>query len=176
MASYNSLPRGQDIPNKIAFIHFSRLVKLALKASPLSNYVPVAAAKKVSRVKWTAEDHNLLLRLVLDQQQSVDLPENISTEVVNWDTIAASTEAFGERTGKNLREQFQRAVYPALVDELDATSILHYRRELLTAIRQQGAHSRREIDWGKLQSLFWPKTRAILVGFSRLLTYILTVK
>ena len=140
-------------------------MKLALKTSPLSKYVPVAAAKKVSRVKWTAEDHQLLLRRVLEAQKSVDQPENIRTEEVDWDSIAA-IQAFGERTGKNLREQFQRTLYPALVDELEATDILHYRHNLLTAIREQGVHSRQEIDWGKLQGIFWPKTRAVLVGFS----------
>ena len=49
----------------------------------------------------------------------MDQIENISIIQVDWDGIAASTE-FGERSGKMLREQFQRTVYPALVDELEA--------------------------------------------------------
>ena len=138
---------------------------MALKTSPLSKYVPVTTAKKFTRVQWTAEKHFLLLRLVLKDHISVDQPENISVETVDWKSIAA-TNKFGDRTGKNLREQFQRTLYPALVDEMDATSILHYRRDLLTAIRQQGARSRQDIDWGRLQDRFWPKTKAILVGFS----------
>jgi len=152
---------GQDIPNKIAFVHFSRLVKLAFNSSPLSKYVPVATPKKTCRVRWTAEDLQLLLRRVLQAQSSVDLVENIQTIEVDWDGIAASKE-FGDRSGKNLREQFQRAVFPALVDELEPEAILHYRRELLTAIREQGAHSRLEINWRQLEGRFRPKTSMIL--------------
>ena len=49
----------------------------------------------------------------------MDQIENISIIQVDWDGIAATME-FGERSGKMLREQFQRTVYPALVDELEA--------------------------------------------------------
>jgi len=149
---------GQDIPNKIAFIHFCRLIKLAFKTSPLSKYVPVG--RKVNRL-WTAEDHNLLLRYVLMSQTSVTTVEEIDLQKVDWDGIAATND-FGDRTGKNLREHFQRSLYSLLVEELDATSLLEYRRDLLTAIVKQGAHSKEAIDWGVLQSLFWPKTRALL--------------
>ena len=158
---------AQDIPNKIAFINFSRLIKLAFQTSPISKYVPVVTPKKFTRVQWTAEEHQLLLRRVLEAQVTVDLIENINIMVVDWDGIAASMN-FGERTGKNLREQFQRTIFPALVDELEPRSILNYRQNLLTAIRDQGAHSRQQIDWAQLQGMFWPKTRAILVGFSSL--------
>merc|ERR1712105_419639 len=56
----------------------------------------------------------------------------------------------------------QRTLFPALVDELEPEAILHYRRELLTAIREQGVHSRQEIHWGHLESRFRPKTKAML--------------
>ena len=148
--AYNFEPCIQDIPDKIAFIHFTRLAKLAFKVSPLSKYVPVATPKKRSGVRWTAEDLQLLLRKVLQAQTSVDLVENIRTIEVDWDGIAAGKE-FGERRGKNLREQFQRAVYPALVDEMEPEAILHYRRELLSAIREQGVHSRLDINWQQLE-------------------------
>ena len=87
---------------------------------------------------------------------------------VDWEGIAASLD-FGDRSGKNLREHFQRTIFPALVDELEARPILIYRRNLLTAIREQGAQSRKDIDWAQLQGIFWPKTSAILVSFSSIL-------
>ena len=99
----------------------------------------------------------------------MNLIENISIMEVDWDGIAASKD-FGDRSGKNLKEQFQRTIYPALVDELEARSILLYRQNLLTAIREQGPHCRQQIDWAQLQGRFWPKTKAILVGFLQLIS------
>ena len=98
--------------------------------------------------------------------------EELNLVEVDWDDIAATND-FGDRTGKNLREHFQRTIYSFLVDELDATSLLEYRRNLLTAIVKQGAHSKQDIDWGVLEVMFWPKTRTILVSFSMALYYAL---
>ena len=86
---------------------------------------------------------------------------------VDWDACVESGK-FGTRSRQNLREHWQRRLYPALVMETDIKEMMEFRRRLLQEIRKQGATIRNDIDWDKLEKIFKPKTKALLVKFLKL--------
>ena len=162
---------GQDITNKIAFTNYNRLLKLVLDSPILNKYTPVEVKKTRKCPKWTHDEDKVLLSHVLHCHSSVERIDQLLNQQADWDEIA-STADFPDRSGKSLREHWQRSVYPALVDELEPRENLLYKKQLLQAMKAENVRSRTEVDWEKLEKMFWPKTRAILVRHFEILVIV----
>ena len=156
---------GQDIPYKIAFTHYDRLIKLVLEKSMRGIYVPVVEKKARKSGRWTMKEDKAMIMQVLLSHPSVEKISHLNSQTINWDEIAASKE-IPDRTAKMLREHWQRSVYPALVDDVNARSVLLYKKQLLEAILAQNVPDRKEINWDALEQMFKPRTRAMLVSLS----------
>ena len=154
---------GQDIPHKIAFTHYDRLIKLVLEKSMRANYVPVVEKKARRSPRWTMKEDKSMIKQVLLSTPSVEKISDLNSQTINWDEIAASKQV-PDRTAKMLREHWQRSVYPALVDDVNARSILLYKKQLLEAILAQNVPDRKEINWDELEQMFKPRPRAMLVS------------
>jgi len=152
---------GQDIPNKLAFTNYNRLLKLVLNTSLLTKYVPVKKNKKRVSSRWTSKENKKLIKYVVQSQSQVRNIEDIPQQEVDWDGMTKSNY-FGQRTGTQLREHWQRSIMPAILDDLELRNVLLYRKKLFKKIKKQEVKSSLEIDWEELEKSFWPRTRSMM--------------
>ena len=160
---------GQDLPHKLAYYNYDRLITLVLHDSPRlwkKNYtLDPNKMKDRNKKRWTLkEDVALLESVIKTQKKIVSSVEGIEDDHVDWSSLAKHKNRFGERSTQNLREHWKRIIYPALIDESDIKERLTFRQKLLKRISKQGATTRNDIDWDKLQTKFNPKTKTCLVS------------
>ena len=153
---------GQDIPDKIAFIHYKRLLHLVLRQTDQTNKAKEKKIKTIGR--WSFKESKKLIKSVLMSQGRSEVKsfEDIKPGDVDWEMIAR-TRFSGARSGKNIKDHFKRTITAAILEELEPRQRLLYRKKLLKEIKKQKIESRREIDWDTLEKSFWPKTRSLLV-------------
>ena len=158
---------GQDIPEKLAYYNYDRLLYLVLNRSNgvwrSRNYYEVdpAAMKNRSKARWTLEEDLELLQEVISAQVNIDNVADIETMHVDWYKLVED-QRFRGRSRQNIREHWEQRIYPALVEDLDIRELLHYRLNLVSKIIEQGATFRCEIDWDELAESFYPKTKSML--------------
>ena len=116
------------------------------------------------KIRTLEEDLDLLESVIKTQKKIVSSVEGIEDDHVDWSSLAKHKNRFGERSTQNLREHWKRIIYPALIDESDIKERLTFRQKLLKRISKQGATTRNDIDWDKLQTKFNPKTKTCLVS------------
>ena len=114
--------------------------------------------KSFTKVKWTIEEDKALIGLVvgLDGETKVE-----DVLMVDWERIA---ENFPGRNVKSIREHWLRVVHSALVEDAEPEAILAYRRRLLEEVSEMGARQRKDINWNKLASIFYPKSISSIVS------------
>ena len=158
---------GQDIPDKLAYYNYDRLLYLVLSQSKgvwrNRNYYEVdpETMRNRSTVRWTLEEDLELLQEVISAQVNIDNVAEIETMHVDWDKLCED-QRFAGRSKQNIREHWQQRIYPALVEEFDITEFLKYKINLLTKIHEQGATFRCEIDWDELATSFYPRSKPML--------------
>ena len=158
---------GQDIPDKLAYYNYDRLLYLVLSQSKgvwrNRNYYEVDPEKMKNRstVRWTLEEDLELLQEVISAQVNIDNVAEIETIHVDWDSLC-DDQRFAKRSKQNIREHWQQRIYPALVEEFDITEFLKYKINLLTKIQEQGATFRCEIDWDELATTFHPRSKPMI--------------
>ena len=157
---------GQDIPDKLAFHNYDRLLYLVLSRSQSyvwrrNSEVDPERMKNRSAVRWTLEEDLELLQEVISAQVNIDNVADIEIMHVDWDKFCEE-QRFRGRSRQNIREHWQQRIYPALVEEFDLTEFLKFRINLMTRIQDQGATFRCEIDWDELAVIFHPRTNRML--------------
>ena len=160
---------GQDLPHKLAYHNYDRLITLVLHDSPRlwkKNYtLDPNKMKDRNKKRWALkEDVDLLESVIKTQKKIVTSVEGIEDDHVDWSSLAEQKTRYGDRSRQNLREHWKRRIYPALINESDVRELLRFRQKLLKKISKQGATIRNDIDWDKLAKKFHPKTKTCLVG------------
>ena len=160
---------GQDLPHKLAYYNYDRLITLVLDESPrlwkINYTLDPYKMKDRNKKRWTLEeDLDLLESVIKTQKKIVTSVEGIEDDRVDWSSLAEQKNRFGDRSRQNLREHWKRRIYPALINESDIRELLIFRQKLLKRISKQGATIRNDIDWDKLAKKFHPKTKTCLVG------------
>ena len=127
---------GQDLPHKLAYYNYDRLITLVLHDSPRlwkMNYtLDPYKMKDRNKKRWTLEeDLDLLESVIKTQKKIVSSVEGIEDDHVDWSSLAEQKTRYGDRSRQNLREHWKRRIYPALINECDVRELLRFRQKLL---------------------------------------------
>ena len=100
---------GQDLPHKLAYHNYDRLITLVLHDSPRlwkKNYtLDPNKMKDRNKKRWALkEDVDLLESVIKTQKKIVSSVEGIEDDHVDWSSLAKHKNRFGEEGGANQRE------------------------------------------------------------------------